>query len=235
MNLARRVLEPELMDDPDLDGTEHDRALAALARVNRISLDDRRASRELARIAAGSGGPVRVLDVGCGDGTLLVRLASAARRAGTAVVLHGCDVSSHALRRAAARAAAEGVALTLHELDVTRDPLPHGYDLVTCSLFLHHLTDADAVDLLRSMAAAGRFGLVQDLRRTLAGYALAWVGLRLFGASRVARVDGARSVRAAFRLGEVRGLCAEAGLDGASVRPVWPQRFTVRWGGAVAG
>ena len=37
MPLARRDRQPELMDDPALDPAEHRVALAALARINRIS------------------------------------------------------------------------------------------------------------------------------------------------------------------------------------------------------
>jgi hypothetical protein len=48
-------------------------------------------------------------------------------------------------------------------LDALGDALPTGYDVVSCSLFLHHLDGSDAVDLLRRMgAAAGRLVLVDD-------------------------------------------------------------------------
>lgn len=175
------------------------------------------------------GRPVRVLDLACGGGDALHGVANRARRAGVPVALHGCDVSRVALERARA-AAQPGRTVTFSELDVVRRDLPEGYDLLTSSLFLHHLERGRAVGLLSKMAAAARARVfVQDLRRTRLGFIFAWIGLRTLTRSDVARTDGLRSVEAAFTLAEVAELCAEAGLRGAQIRRVWPQRFVVRW------
>ncbi|MCA1791062.1 MAG: methyltransferase domain-containing protein, partial [Thioalkalivibrio sp.] len=210
--LRHRTLEPELMDDPALERGLHEEALAALARINRVSLTDRRILREVVRLARTSRHPLRVLDVGCGDGDVLLRVGSLARSRGVEVELHGCDISEAALKRARARAAVRGFEVALTRLDVTRSPLPEGpFSLVTCSLFLHHFSDADAAGLLGRMAAAGHTLLVQDLRRTSLGFVLAWLGVYGLTRSRVARVDGLRSVRAAFTVQEAWALCARAG------------------------
>jgi len=114
-------------------------------------------------------------------------------------------------------------------LDVLRSPLPPGFDLVCSSLFLHHFPDDDAVRVLSEMAEAGRTVLVQDLRRTRSGYWLAQGTLRILSRSRVARIDGPRSVQASYRIPEVRALARRAGLRGARVVPCWPQRFMLTW------
>lgn len=240
-DLRVRDRRAELMDDPDLEVDRHLDALRALARVNTVSLGSWRLGREVAELHDESGAPVRVLDVACGGGDVLVRVAVAAKRSGRPVVLHGCDRSPQALdaARAAAGSAAGldgassrggGGLLHFFEHDALRDPIPDGYDLVTSSLFLHHLAWAEAVQLLRRMAAAARRRLfVQDLRRTRLGYVLAWLGLHTFTRSEVARVDGLRSVAAAFTVEETRRLCEEAALHGAVVGAAWPQRFVIRW------
>jgi len=223
------------MDAPDLDPALHTQALHALDRINRISGTHRRVADVVRRLSAERGAadpshpPIRVLDVGCGDGAVLLRVGRIARARGIAVHLHGCDVSPTALARARDRAAEAGIDLALTLLDVTRDPLPAGFDLVTCTLFLHHLDDADTMRVLSGMRAAGRVGLIQDLRRTRLGYGLAWAGVRLLSRSPVARVDGPLSVVAAYSMREIAALCARAGLDGAQVRAAWPERFVVHW------
>lgn len=226
--MERRV-EPEVMDDPGLEPALHAEALDALARINRVSLTERRLADEVLRVAARRTGPVRVLDVGCGDAAVLVEAVGRVGRRGVAVEPHGCDMSPVALDHAQDRAEHAGISLRLSRLDVTTDPLPGGFDIATCSLFLHHLDESDAARLLSAMAEAARVVLVQDLRRTRAGLVLAWLGVRLLSRSPVARVDGSRSVRAAFSLDEAAGLARRAGLEGASVRRAWPQRFTIRW------
>jgi len=217
------------MDDPALERDRHLRALDALARIDRISFGAARLWMEVSELHERLGRTVRVLDLACGGGDVLHGIDGRARRAGVPVELHGCDVSAVALERAWAGARA-GRAVTFSRLDVVRGDLPEGYDLLTSSLFLHHLERGEASHLLSKMAAAARARVfVQDLRRTRLGYLFAWIGLRTLTRSDVARTDGLRSVEAAFTLPEVAELCAEAGLAEAVIRPVWPQRFVVRW------
>jgi hypothetical protein len=76
---------------------------------------------------------------------------------------------------------------------------------------------------------ASRMVLVQDLRRTIVGYVLAYGTLRVISRSHVAHTDGPRSVEGAFSLEEAAELASRAGLQGARVEPCWPQRFQLIW------
>jgi SAM-dependent methyltransferase len=222
---------PEVMDDPDLDPRLHMQALRALARVNSLSAATGRVWAEVRRLVARRPDrPLRVLDIACGGGDVAIGLAARGRRAGIALEVHGCDLSPVALEYARAAARERGDDVRFFRLDALADPLPEGYDLIFTSLFLHHLADEEAVRLLGAMREATRQAiLVQDLRRTRLGYALAFLTLRLISRSSVARVDGPRSVAAAFSLDEARGLAREAGLVGARVEPCWPERFLLHW------
>jgi len=226
------------MDAPELDPARHVQALKALARVNRLSgvaarvwQDVLRLSRERRR-TRGRGEPLRLLDVACGGGDIMVDVARRARSAAVPLEVHGCDVSPLALDHARGEAERQGVTADFFTRDVLAEGLPGGYDLVCSSLFHHHLSNEDAVKLLRAMAEAGRAVLVQDLLRGTMGYVLAWSALRLLSRSDVAREDGPRSVRAAFSLPEVRAMAVEAGLAAAVIRRGWPERFVLRWRGS---
>lgn len=230
-SLESRHRQPELMDDPALDVGRHRAALRALRRVNRVSGAAGRVWRQARMLHAHLRRPVRVLDVACGGGDVLLDVAGRARRARVPIALHGCDVSRVALDELMRGAADAGFRhVEGFELDAIEGDLPTGYDLITSSLFLHHLDRADAVALLARMAAATAHSLlVQDLLRTRLGYGLAWIGLHTLTRSDVARVDGLRSVRAAFVLGDVRAMCADAGLSDARLERVWPERFVLHW------
>ena len=217
------------MDDPSLDRVRHLHALRALARINRVSLAASRISREVRAIGESRPGPVRVLDVACGGGDVLIDVAKRLRGSTTSVELCGCDVSPVALE-VARMAALDDAGIDFTEIDAIEGELPEGYDLICSSLFLHHLSSQAVTLLLQRMAAATAHGvLIQDLRRTRLGYVFAWIGLHALTRSDVARSDGLVSVRAAFTLSEVATLCQEAGLTDARVTSVWPQRYSIQW------
>jgi 2-polyprenyl-3-methyl-5-hydroxy-6-metoxy-1,4-benzoquinol methylase len=230
---APRLRIPELMDQPDLDEREHALALTWLARINAVS---RTAAalwpplERLARARPPAAGPLRVLDLAAGGGDTAVSLASRAARSGLAIEVEGCDLSARAVSIAEGRAAVRGARVRFFRLDALTDPIPEGHDVLTCSLFLHHLDDDDAVLLLgRMAAAANHLVLVDDLARSRTGSGLAWLVCRALARSRVVQYDGPASAAAAFTPAEALDLARRAGLEGATVRRHWPSRYLLSW------
>ncbi len=223
--------QPELMDDPALPEADHLEALAALRRINAVSFTAPRLAAAVADIGRGHG-PLTVVDVACGGGDVTLDLASRLacdRPSGRGLHVVGIDISPRALERARTVAAARGVAAEFIVRDVVAAGCPP-CDVAVSSLFLHHLEDDQAVAVLRSMAAAARSGIViSDLIRSRLGLALAVLGTMLLARSKVARVDGPMSVRAARTPDEYRHLLAAAGLTGATVRRTWPERVILVW------
>lgn len=231
------------MDDPALAEAEHLHALHALARINAFSRTARQLAAAVAGIVTAAGGrrrePLTVVDVGCGGGDVTVAVArrlGRMTRAGSLGPVHviGLDVSPRAVHRSGELAARSGVAATFDVRDVIAAGCPP-CDVAITSLFLHHFDDSTASRLLRSMSEQARHGVViSDLIRSRVGLALAVAGTRLLSGSRIARVDGPLSVRAARTPAEYRGLCDASGLRGASIRRTWPERVLIRWDRATA-
>jgi len=218
------------MDQPGLDGGLHGQALRALERINFLSDSAGILWRPIRGLAVDSPRPLRVLDLASGAGDVPIRLWHKARRSGLAIDVAGCDVSPVAVRHAEERAQRAGANVRFFECDLFGDELPEGYDVLTCSLFLHHLDDDPAVFLLGAMAkAARRAVLINDLERSRLGWWLAWLGTRVLTMSSVARVDGPRSVEGAYTVEEARRLAERAGLVGVNVRRCWPCRYLLRW------
>lgn len=220
------------MDQPGLDRREHARALTALGRINAVSRSVSSVWPVIRAVAdATPERRLRILDIACGGGHVAIALARRMARERVSGEVLGCDLSPVAIEYATALAARAGVGqVHFASLDVLRDPWPQGFDVVHCSLFLHHLTDEDVVLVLQKMAeAAGRLVVISDLRRTGLGAVFAWAGCRLLTRSTVVHVDGARSVAAAFTTEEALALAHTAGLQTATIRHTWPQRFVLTW------
>lgn len=233
----------ELMDDPALPAAEHFAALDALATINAVSLTGRQLAGAVLRLIGGAvpaDRPLEVVDVACGGGDITIalarllgrRLAPPSRVSAARVRVLGIDLSERAIERARSAATRQSGPEATVEF-TTRDVLAEGLppcDLAVSSLFLHHLDDTAAVAVLRSMATSARLGgVVSDLVRSRTGLVLAILGTTLLARSRVARVDGPLSVRAARTRPEYRVLAERAGLPQAVVRRAWPERVLLEW------
>jgi 2-polyprenyl-3-methyl-5-hydroxy-6-metoxy-1,4-benzoquinol methylase len=230
MNLQHRQLEPELMDQPQTDRAAHKAALDGLRRVNRLCSSTGLLWKALSKLADGRIQPLRVLDLGSGGGDVIIRLSHHARRAGVPTVFHGCDMSDSAVSIATEAAEESGTDVHFFRHDVLGQGVPAGYDVVMCSLFLHHFDNDTARRLLINMREAAHVAVfVDDLLRTQLGYTLCWIGCRILTRSPMVHYDGPQSVRAAFTMEEARRLFAEAGYDKTSFRRHWPERFLMQW------
>jgi 2-polyprenyl-3-methyl-5-hydroxy-6-metoxy-1,4-benzoquinol methylase len=231
---CRRVA-PEVMDDPDLDASSHRAALEGLARLNAVRGAAAALWPPIAALAGRTPGKVlRLLDVATGGGDIPLRLWRRAQRARVPLEITGVDVSPRAVEWAAKRAAEAGAPLAFDTLDV-RKGIPSGFDIVTCSLFLHHLDNREAIALLGTLAgAAGRLLLVSDLARSRVNTFLVGAAAHLVSRSPVVHKDAARSARAAFTLEEARGMARAAGLRGFAVARHGPCCFLLRWQPRVA-
>jgi 2-polyprenyl-3-methyl-5-hydroxy-6-metoxy-1,4-benzoquinol methylase len=230
-DLSKRVRQPELMDDPALDRNLHWQALQDLERINRISgISDLlwRILRPLCREITHR--PVRVLDVGCGGGDIGVAIWRKAARTGYKLQIGGCDVSHYALRVAAERAETAGAEAVYFPVDVLSDPLPDDWDVLFCSLFLHHFDETQGVRVLANMGRSARkLVLVDDLVRGRLGYLLCWWGVRMLTRSPIVHVDGPLSVRSGFRICELVAMAELAELRGARFTRHWPERLLLAW------
>jgi 2-polyprenyl-3-methyl-5-hydroxy-6-metoxy-1,4-benzoquinol methylase len=227
-SLAHRVFRQEQMDQPGLNPDEHIRALDGLHRLNAVSRICQNVWREVkSHTDTGSGGRLRLLDVASGGGDVTFGLWNLARREGVELEVLGLDVSVTACARAARRCRPAGSLISFVPMDVLAADLPERFDVVISTLFLHHLTSRDAINLLSKMAAAGRLLIVSDLKRSRVGYAVAYVACHLLTRSKTVHHDGPQSVANAFTIPEMNDLCQSAGLENANVRRAWPWRLMV--------
>jgi len=219
------------MDQPGLDVGSHASALRGLRRINALSFTASILLAPIRSLARSNPGRViRVLDVASGGGDNAVDLAIRAAREGLKISVDGCDINPGAVAYATGRAQDRRADVRFFVHDALGSRFPDSYDVLICSLFLHHLDEADAEALLRRMPeSAPLMVLVDDLIRSPLGYALAWTGCRLLSRSPIVRHDGPVSVAGAFNLGEIRAISDRAGLTGATVVRHWPERYLLTW------
>jgi SAM-dependent methyltransferase len=201
-----RVIKPELLDElPASDP----RAIASrrdLRLVNALMAQSFILALAL-RMRWQGNPPLTVLDLGCGDGTLTLRLAqrlSPRWRDVTVTLLDQQDVVSDETRQAFA-------SIGWHAVSVVADARAYLHrpeaaaDLIVTNLFLHHF-QADVLSrMLSDVTRRTGFFIACEPRRARRGL-LACKSLWLFGCNSVTLHDADASVRAGFAGKEISAL-----------------------------
>ena len=202
--------EPELMDRPQPVTPELEADLRNLASINRW-FGSRRLLRKFLAAWLGAQRTYRVLDLATGSGDLPRVMAGWARRRGVVLKIDAVDANEATLE-IARRASRDFPEITFLHDDVLTFAPAETYDLVCCSLALHHFSEDDAIRLLRRCRELShRFVLVADLERrrtTLLG--IRALTTFLYRAP-MTRADALASAHRAFSYREMHALADAAG------------------------
>ena len=169
-----------------------------------------------------------VLDLGTGSADIPVALAVWGREQKIELKITALDLHPSAVEDA--RQVTENYPeIMVVQGDALQTGYPDGsFDVVTSSMFMHHLNDDDAIRLLREMDRLARVGfVVNDLQR----HVLAWLGIStlgfLTGKGRVFKNDAPLSVLRGFTVDEIHRLTEEAGFRQARIFTRPPYRVVL--------
>ncbi len=214
--MAERIFdpeEPELMDREGDFTPEWDKDLANLRGLNRHFGAHRIIRQFFESLHISPGEPITVLDLCTGSADLPAHLVDLARAAGIDLKIDAIDLHSATLQGARSHLGEKYPEISLHQADVLTDLLPSPkYDLVLCSLALHHFTEEDAVKLLTRMRQHATRGLLlADLERSLLCTTAVWLVTALIYRDPMTVIDGRQSAAAAFSKAELLEMIEKAG------------------------
>jgi len=208
--------KPEMMDQPDADPEILEDDLRNLRIINRCfgGLSALRNAVVPIAMRAEPGKTISILDLATGSGDQPVSIVKTFRRLGKGVRITAVDRNEIMLN------AARGHASGFPEIQFERGDilnLQYGresFDIVSCSLAIHHLSRSNGVKLLHEMNRICRLGfVVNDLSRSYIGAVVAWVYTRLTTTNPMTRYDSVASVLRAFRKEELAEMAVEAGVQ----------------------
>lgn len=214
-----RTLEPETLDHLAPDDPAARRSRRDLRRVNRFMGARAILERALARVAPPAGAaPLRVVELGCGDGLLMLDVARSKRSALKDVELTLLDLQPIVEPATVAAYAAAGWRAVPATDDVlawaAADAGAERCDVVVANLFLHHFQGDELRLLLAGCARRADALVVCEPRRSRFALAASHL-VALLGANAVTRRDAVLSVRAGFLGSELSGAWPASGSAGA--------------------
>ena len=201
----KRLVTPELLDSDAAPPAEVQQTLSDLRRINRWFGGISTTRRMLEKATARDGfSQLTLLDVGAGSGDVSLAATRQLRSQRQIRVTLLDRMPAHLPRNGVGTVAGDALALPFRDAS---------FDLVTCSLLVHHLERPQIVRFVNEALRVARVAvLLNDLRRERLHLALVYAGFPLF--SRVTRHDGVASVRRAYTPEEIRSILRDT--DAAS-------------------
>jgi SAM-dependent methyltransferase len=169
-----------------------------------------------------------IVDLGCGSGDTMKRIAGWARAKGYKVKLTGVDKNADVIHYMTdyCKDFSEigGMVIDYRDFFKTGTPI----DIIHCSLFCHHLKDDQLAELLSSIKRYSKTGFViNDLQRNWLAYYGVQIITYLLNGSVLSKNDGPVSILRAFNLKELKTLLQKAQIKNYSINWKWAFRYLV--------
>jgi 2-polyprenyl-3-methyl-5-hydroxy-6-metoxy-1,4-benzoquinol methylase len=201
MDTTYRSDAPELMDNFAMEGEVLRDALDKIAYINRLLGGNRVTLQGVKSLI--NNVPyrkIRIMDVGCGNGDMLRALANYARKANYTFELYGIDANNYTIQYAQHLSIAYPN-ISYRCADIFNEILREDqYDIILCTLTLHHFKNEEILKLLTGFANNSRLGFViNDLHRSALAYYLFKFLCFVFRLNDMSREDGLISILRGFK------------------------------------
>lgn len=228
MALRRQGELTELMDQPQVDPAQLGQALAFIRKVNRYLGGTRAVLGHLQRWEPHwpCDRAIRILDVATGSADIPQAIVGWAGRRGRRVGVVGLDLHPATLELAR-KWVGDNADISLVRGDALALPFAaQSFDIATCSMFLHHLAEEQAVQVIREMLRVSRDGIiVNDLLRSR--WAKVAIHLLTVFSSPIDKHDARVSVAKGWQRREVQRWATAAGAAWLRYRTHPFARFTL--------
>ena len=176
---------------------------------------------------AGDKKQISVCEIGCGGGDNLKAINDYCLRNNIEVDFTGIDINKDCIEFARSNCEMAGVSFIVS--DYKNVKFENGYPcIIFSSLFCHHFTDKEIVDMMKWMENHATVGFfVNDLHRHPLAYRFIKIATNLFSKSYLVKNDAPLSVLRGFKKKDWKRFMKVAGIEGYTIEWKWAFRFLV--------
>lgn len=228
INTKERTTEEEIMDDFTLEGEELRDALDKIAAINQLLGGNQLTLQGVKQLIGRHKQKLTIVDVGCGNGDMLRTLADYGSKNNLEFNLIGIDANAFTINHAVALSKAYPN-ISYQCIDIFEEEFSAlHYDLVLCTLTLHHFKTEQIDYLLQLFSKKATVGIViNDLHRTIIAYRLFQLVCFVFRLNRMSREDGLISILRGFKKEELLAFSKKNKLQNYTIQ--WKWAFRYQW------
>ncbi len=231
LDFSVRSDEPEIMDDLDLEGDVLRQTLKEITRINLLLGGNEVTLNGIKSLLAPlkPTKPVRILDIGCGDGEILRIIARWGRKRQVPVELIGIDANEF-ICSVAEESSKDYPEISFQSLDIFSDKFKAiDFDIVTATLVMHHFSNNQLDWLINHFSKASIGVVINDLHRHWFAFHSINLLTAIFSRSSMVKNDAGVSVLRAFRKQELQRLMSSCGVNIYSLKWFWAFRWQLIW------
>ena len=230
INTKYRTNQSEIMDDFDMKGEVLRDALDKIAKINQLLGGNQLTLEGVKTIIKQkpTKDSLTIVDVGCGNGDMLRNLAHYAEKNKLDFKLIGIDANQFTVNYAR-ELSLNYPTINYRCEDIFDKPFSAlHYDIVLCTLTLHHFKEEEIINLLEVFKANTRLGIViNDLHRSAISYRLFQVLCFVFGLNTMSRKDGLVSILRGFKKQELENFSKKLNFTNYTIQ--WKWAFRYQW------
>jgi 2-polyprenyl-3-methyl-5-hydroxy-6-metoxy-1,4-benzoquinol methylase len=225
-----RTDEPETMDDFAMEGEVLREALDKIAEINQLLggnkltlLGVKSLINKVSKTAK-----VTIVDVGCGNGDMLRNLADYAIKYNLNFNLIGIDANNYTINHAL-KLSENYPNISYRCEDIFDKAFSElKYDIVLCTLTLHHFKESEIFDVMNVFHTNAALGVViNDLQRSSLAYRLFQSLCFVFRLNAMSREDGLVSILRGFKKKELIEFSKKLNFSNYTIK--WKWAFRYQW------
>ena len=230
LNTKFRTDTLETMDDFAMEGEILRDALDKIAKINQLLGGNQLTLQGVQDLTSSisKSNEIVIVDVGCGNGDMLRTLADFGLKNKLKFQLIGIDANSFTISHA--RQLSQNYPNISYRCEDIFDASfkKLKYDIVLCTLTLHHFKDKEIVDLLSVFYANSTIGIViNDLQRSAIAYRLFQALCFVFRLNEMSREDGLTSILRGFKKEELIHFSKKLSFKNYKIH--WKWAFRYQW------
>lgn len=228
VDTSKRTDASEIMDDFELQGNELEKTLEDLDNINKWLGGNKITLQGIKKLLKDhpKEDPVHIADVGCGNGSILREIAEWGRTNKYTFRLTGIDANPYAIE------IAEKLSKQYPELNFTAENIfsedfkKKKFDIVLCTLTLHHFKDPQVIETMKNFYRQATIGVViNDLHRSKQAYYLFKAFCFVFIRNKIAKDDGLTSVLRGFKRKELKEFALQIPSEKQEIKWKWAYRY----------